>query len=149
MHPSENFRYYKYLNQNIDIKKKGNAKEYSNCYSIVLISHASKAMFKILQARLQQYVNQENPNVQAGIRKKQSSEKSNCQHLLGHRESKGVPKSIYFCLVDYAKVFDCVDHNKQQRMLKEMEIPDHFTCILRNLYAGQEATVRAGHGRVD
>ena len=67
---------------------------------------------------------------------------------MGHRESKGIPKSIYFCLID-SVVFDCVDHNKQKKMLKEMEIPDHLTCLLRKLYAGQEATVRTGHGTMD
>ena len=71
--------------------------------------------------------------------------KSNCQHLLDHRESKGIPeKNIYFCFIDYTKAFDCVDHNKLWKILKEMGIPDHHTCLLRNLYADQEASVRYG-----
>ena len=71
------------------------------------------------------------------------------QHLLDHGKSKRVPKNIYFCFIDYAKAFDCVDHNKLCKILKEMGIPDHLTCLLRNLYAGQEATVRTGHGTTD
>ena len=69
---------------------------------------------------------------------------SNCQHSLYHSKSKRVPENIYFCFIDYAKAFDCVDHNKLWKILKEMDIPDHLTCFLRNLYAGQEATVRTG-----
>ena len=72
-----------------------------------------------------------------------------CQHPLDHGKSKRVPKSIYFCFIDYAKAFDCVGHNKPWKTLKEMGIPDHLTCLLRNLYAGQEATVRTGHGTTD
>ena len=74
---------------------------------------------------------------------------SNCQHLLDHRKSKGVPEKIYFCFIDYAKAFDCVDHNNLWKILKEMRIPDHLTCLLRTLYVGQEATVRTGHGTTD
>ena len=71
----------------------------------------------------------------------------NCQHPLGHRKRKRVPeKNIYFCFIDYAKAFDCADHDKLWKILKDMGIPDHLTCLLRNLYAGQEATVRTGHG---
>ena len=81
------------------------------------------------------------------------NQKSNCQHPLDHQKSKRVPtikqKNIYFCFIDYAKAFDCVDHNKLRKLLKEMGIPDHLTCLLRNLYAGQEATVRTGHGTTD
>ena len=73
----------------------------------------------------------------------------NCQHLLDHGKSKRVPKKIYFCFIDYAKAFDCVDHSKLWKILKEMGIPDHLTCLLRNLYAGQEATVRSEHGTTD
>ena len=86
------------------IPKKGNAKECSNCHTIVLISHASKVMLKILQARLQRYVNHELPDVQAGFRKRQRNQRSNCQHLLDHQENKRVQKNIYFCFIDYAKV---------------------------------------------
>ena len=78
------------------------------------------------------------------------NQRSNCQHLLDHQKSKRVPeKNIYFCFLDYAKAFDCVDHNKLWKILKEMGIPDHLTGLLRNLYAGQEATVRTGHGTTD
>ena len=103
-------------------------------------------MLKILQARLQQYMNHELPDVQADFRKG----RGNCQHLLYHQKSKTVPKkNIYFCFIDYAKACDCVDHNKLWKILKEMGIPDHLTCLLRNLYAGQEATIRSGHGTTD
>ena len=97
-------------------------------------------MLKILQARLQEYVNRELPDVQAGFRKR--NQRSNCQHPLDHRESTRVPENIYFCFSDSAKAFECVDHNKLWKILQEMGIPDHLTCLLRNLYAGQEATVR-------
>ena len=118
--------------------------------TIVLISHASMLMLKILQARLQQYMNQELSEVQAGFRKGRGK-RSNCQHhwiIVKAREFQK-KKKIFFCFIDYAKVFDCVDHNKPWEILKEMEMPDHPTCLLRNLYAGQEATIRAGHGTVD
>ena len=78
----------------------------------------------------------------------QRNKRSNCQHLLDHR-IREFQKNIYFCFIDYAKAFDCVDHNKLWKILKEMGIPDHLTCLLRNLYAGQEATVRTGHGTTD
>ena len=94
-----------------------------------LISHASKVMLKILQARLQQYVNHELPDVQAGFR--QRNQRSNCQHLLDHQKSKRVPKNNYFCFIDYAKAFDCVDHNTLWKILKEMGIPDHLICLFR------------------
>ena len=106
-------------------------------------------MLKILQARLQQYMNHEIPDVQTG-------------HLLPFRtrdqianicwimeKARQFQKNIYFCFLDYAKAFDSVDHNKLWKILKEMEIPDHLTCLLRNLYAGQEAMVRTGHGTTD
>ena len=79
----------------------------------------------------------------------QRKQRSNCQHLLDHRKSKRVPENIYFCFIDYAKAFDCVDHNKLWKILTEMGIPDHLTSHLRNLYAGQEATVRTGYGTTD
>ena len=78
----------------------------------------------------------------------QSNQRSNCQHLLDHRKAREF-KKIYFCFIDYTKVFDCMDHKKLWKILKEMGIPDHLTCLLRNLYAGQEATVRSGHGTMD
>ena len=89
----------------IPIPEKGNAKECSNYHTIALISHTSKEMLKILQARLQQYMNRELPDVQAGFRKKQGNQRSNCQHLLDHWQTKRVPENVYFCLIDYAKVF--------------------------------------------
>ena len=95
-------------------------------------------MLKILQARLQQYVNHKLPDVQAGFRKGRGNQRPNCQHPLHHRKSKRVPEKI--CFIDYAKAFDCVDNNKLWKILKEMGIPDHLTCLLRNLYAGQKAT---------
>ena len=123
----------------IPIPKKGNAKERSNYHTIALISHASKVMLKILQARLQQYVNRELPDVQAGFRKGRGTRDqiaNICWIMEKARESQ---KSIYFCFLDYAKAFDCVDHNKLWKILQEMGIPDHLICLLRNLYAGQEA----------
>ena len=130
----------------IPILKKGNAKECSNYCTIALISHASKVMLKILQARLQQYVNSELPDVQAGFRKgrRTRDQIANIRWII-EREFQ---KNIYFCFIDYAKAFDCVDHNKLWEILQEMGISDHLTCLLRNLYAGQEATRRTGQGRM-
>ena len=127
----------------IPIPKKGNAKESSNYCTIALISHASKVMLKILQAK---YVNRELPDVQAGFRKGRGTRdqiSNTCWIIEIAREFQ---KNIYFCFIDYAKDFDCVDHDKLWKILKEMGIPDHLTCLFRNLYAGQEATVRTGHG---
>ena len=106
-------------------------------------------MLKILQARLQQYVNLELPDVQAGFRKGRGTRdriSNNCWIIKKAREFQ---KNIYFCFTDYAKAFDCVDHNKLWKILKRMGISDHLTCLLRNLCAGQEATVRTGHGTTD
>ena len=114
----------------------------------VLISRASKLMLKILQARLQQYANQELPGVQAGIRKGRGTRPQNANVHWIIEKAREFQKHIYFCLMDYTKVFDYVDHNKLWK-IKEMGIPDHLTCLLRNLYAGQEATVRTGHGTTD
>ena len=122
----------------ITIPKKGNAKEGSNYCTIALISHASKVMLKILQARLQQYVNCELPDVQAGFSKGRGTRDQNANiHWIMEKERE-FQKNIYFCFMDYAKAFDCVDHKKLWKILKEMRIPDHLTCLLRNLYAGQE-----------
>ena len=120
----------------IPILKKGNAKECSNYRTIALISHASKVMLKILQARLQQYVNHELPDVQAGFRKGRGTRDqiANIHRII--EKAREFQKNIYFCFVDCAKAFDCVDHNKLWKILKEMEIPDHLTCLFRNLYAG-------------
>ena len=133
----------------IPIPKKGNAKECSNYHTIALISHASKVMLKILQARLQQYVNRELPDVQAGFRKGRGTRDQIANIRWIMEKAREFQKNIYFCFIDYAKAFDCVDHNKLWKILKEMGIPDHLTCLLRNLYAGQEATVRTGHGTTD
>ena len=133
----------------IPIPKKGNAKECSNYRTIALISHASKVMLKILQARLQQYVNRELPDVQAGFRKGRGTRDQIANICWIMEKAREFQKNIYFCFIDYAKAFDCVDHNKLWKILKEMGIPDHLTCLLRNLYAGQEATVRTGHGTTD
>ena len=132
----------------IPIPKKGNAKECSNYHTIALISHASKVILKILQARLQQYMNCELPDVQAGFRKGRGTE-IKLPISAGSSKKQEFQKNIYFCFIDYAKAFDCVDHKKLWKILKEMRIPDHLTCLLRNLYAGQEATVRTGHGTTD
>ena len=117
--------------------------------TIVLISHVSKVMLKILQARLQQYVNHELPDVLAGFRKDRGTryQIANIHWII--EKAREFQKNIYFCFIDYAKAFDCVDYNKLWKILKETGIPDHLTCLLRNLYAGQEATVRTGHGTID
>ena len=129
--------------------KKGNAKECSNYRTIALISHASKAMFKILQARLQQYMNRELPDVQAGFRKGRGTRDQIANIHWIMEKAREFQKNIYFCFIDYAKAFDCVDHNKLWKIPREMGIPDHLTFLLKNLYAGQEATVRTGHGTTD
>src|SRR5574337_369940 len=133
----------------IPIPKKGNAKECSNYRTIALISHAGKVILKILQARLQQYVNRELPDVQAGFRKGRGTRDQIANICWIIKEVREFQKNTYFCFIDYAKAFDCVDHNKLWKILKEMGIPDHLICLLRNLYAGQEATVRTGHGTTD
>ena len=106
-------------------------------------------MLKILQARLQQYVNHELPNVQAGFRKGRGSRHQIANIFWIMEKVRAFQKNIYFFCTDYAKAFDCVDHNKLWKILKEMGIPDHLTCLLRNLYASQEAIVRTGHGTTD
>ena len=106
-------------------------------------------MVKILQARLQQYVNHEIPNLQAGFRKGRVTrgQIANIHWII--EKPRELWKIIYFCFVDYAKAFDCVDHNKLWKILQENGISGHLTCLLRNLYADQEATVRTGHGTTD
>ena len=120
-----------------------------NYCTIALISHASKVMLTILQGSLQQYVNCEFPDVQAGFRKGRRTRDQivNIHWIMG--KAREFQKTIYFCFIDYVKAFDCVDHNRLWKIPKEMGIPDHLTCLLRNLYAGQEATVRIGHGTTD
>ena len=130
----------------IPIPKKGSDKECSNYCTIAHISHASKVMLKILQARFQQYVNCELSDVQAGFRKGRGTRDQIANMRWIIRKGREFQKNIYFCLTDYAKDFDYVDHKKLWKILQEMGIPDHLTCLLRNLYAGHEATIRTGHG---
>ena len=118
----------------IPIPKKGNAKEYSNYHTIALISHTRKVMLKILQVGLQPYMNHELPDVQAGFRKGRGTRDQNANNCW---------------IIDYTKAFGYVDHNKMWKILKEMGILDNLTCLLRNLDAGQEASLRTGHGTTD
>ena len=106
-------------------------------------------MLKILQARLQQYMNRELPDVQAGFRKGRGTRDQIANICWIIEKAKEFQKNMYFCFIDYTKAFDCVDHNKLWTILKEMGIPDHLICLLRKLDAGQEATVRTGHGTTD
>ena len=106
-------------------------------------------MLKILQARLQQYMKCELPDIQAGFRKVRGTREQIVKVLWIIKKAREFQKNIYVCFIDYAKAFDCVDHNKLWTILKEMGMPDLLTCLLRNLYAGQEATVRTGHGTRD
>ena len=106
-------------------------------------------MLKILQGRLQQYVNREFPDVQAGFRKNRGTKDQIANIFWIIEKAREFQKHIYFCFIDYAKAFDCVDHHKLWKILKELGISDHLTCLLRNLYACQEATVRTGHGTAD
>ena len=133
----------------ISIPKKGNAKECSNYRTISLISHTSKVMLKILQARLQQYMNHELPYVQVGFRKGRGTRDqiANIRWII--EKAREFQRNIYFCFIDYAKAFDYVGHNKLWKILKETGIPDYLNYLLRNLYAGQEATGRNGHGTTD
>ena len=133
----------------VPIPKKDNAKECSNYHTIALVSHTSKVILKILQARLQQYMNQELPSVQTGFRKGRGTRDQIANICWITKKAREFQKNIYFCFIDYAKAFDCVDHNKLWKIMKEMGIPDHLTCLLRNLYSGQEAKVRTGHGTTD
>ena len=119
----------------IPVPKKGSTKEYANNHTIALIAH--------VHARLQHYANQELPDVQVGFRKGRGTRDQIVKILLDHRESKGIQKNIYLCFLDYAKAFDCVDHNKLWKALKEMGISDQPTSLLTNMYVGQKATVRA------
>ena len=131
----------------IPVPKKGNAKECLNCCTIALISQANKVRLKILQARLQQYVNHEFPDVQAGFRKGRGTRDQIANICWIIEKAREFQKN--FCFIDYAKAFDCVDHNKMWKILQDMGISDHLTCLLRNLYASQEVTVRTGHGTTE
>ena len=106
-------------------------------------------MLKILQARLQQYVNHELPDVQGGFRKGRGTRDQITNICRIMEKAREFQKNTYFCFIDYAKAFDCVDHKKLWKILKEIGIPDHLTCLLRNLFPGQEETVRTGHGTTD
>ena len=132
----------------IPIPKKGNAKECSNYHIIGFLSHASKCS-KFSKPGFNKYVNQELPDVQAGFRKGRGTRDQIAKIHLIIEKAKEFQINIDFCFIDYAKAFDCVDHGKLWRILKEMGIPDHLTCLLRNLYARQEATVRTGHATTD
>ena len=127
----------------IPIQKKSNVKECSNYCRIVLISHTSKVMLKILQVKLQQFMNFELPDVQAEFRKGRGTRDQIANICWIVKKAREFQKNIYFCFID------CVHHHKLWKIPKEMGIPDHLTCLLRNLYGGQEATVRTGHGKTD
>ena len=131
------------------IPKKGNAKECTNYHTVALISHVSKITLKILQVMLQQYVNGEIPDVQAGFRKniRIRDHITNIHSII--EKAREFQKNIYFCFIEYTEAFSSVDHNKLWKFLKEMGIPGHLTCLLRNVYAGQEAAFRIGHRTID
>ena len=116
------------------------AKECSNYRTIALISHASKVMLKILQARLQQYMNCELPDVQAGFKRGIGTRNQIANISWIIEKAREFQKNIYFCFIDYTKAFDCVDHKKLWKILKEMGMPDHLTCLLSNFYMGQQVT---------
>ena len=132
----------------IPMPKKGNAKECSIYSTVALISHASKVMLKILQTRLQQHVSVNFQMFKLDLEKAEEPE-IKLLTSVGSLKKQEFLKNIYFWFIDYAKAFDCVDHNKLWKILQEMGIPDYLTCLLRNLYAGQEATIRTGHGTTD
>ena len=117
--------------------------------TLQLYSSHTLVMFKILQARLQQYMNRELPDVQAGFIKGRGTRNQIANIHWITEKAREFQKNIYFCFIDNARAFDCVDHHKLWKILQEMGIPDHLTCLLRNLYAGQEATVRTGHETTD
>ena len=131
------------------IPKKGGTKECSNLQTIALISHASKVMLKILHARLQNQVNHELPDVQAGFRKTRGTRDQIANSCWSIENAREFQQNSYLCFIDYMKAFDCTDHDKLWKALREMGIPDHLTCLLRNLYAGQEATVKTLYGTTD
>ena len=129
--------------------QKRQCKECSNYHTIAIISHASKVMLTIPKARLQQYVNHKLRDVQVGFRKFRRTRDQIANTCWIIKKAIELQKNIHFCFIDYAKVFDCVDHHKLWKILKEIGLPDHLTFLLRNLYAGQEATVRTGQGTTD
>ena len=133
----------------IPIPKKGNAKGCSNYCTIALISQASKVMLKILQARLQQYVNCDFQMFKLDLEKAEEPEIKFPASVGSSKKQENSRKNIYFCFIDYVKAFDLVDYKNMWETLQEMGIPDHLTCLLRNLYTGQVATFRTGHGTTD
>ena len=133
----------------IPIPKKGNNKECSNYRAIALISHTNKVMLKILQTQLQQYMNWELPDVRAGFKKGRGTRDQLANIHWITEKAREFQENIYFSFIDYTKAFDCVDHNKLWKILQEMGIPNHLTCLQQNLYAGQEAPVRTEHGTMD
>ena len=133
----------------IPIPKKGSTKECANRQTVILISHSSKVILKILYARLQHYVNQELPDVQAEFRKGRGTRDQIVNICWIIEKAREFQENIYLCFIDYIKAFDCVDHDKLWKALTEMEIPDHLTCLLRNLCVGQEATVTTMYGTTD
>ena len=124
----------------IPIPKKGNTKECSNHWTVAFISHTSKVMLKIFHARLQNYLNRELPDITTGFRKGRGTRDQIANICWITEKAREFQKNIYLCYIDYTKVFDCVDHNKLWKALKNMGIPDHLTCLPRNLYACQEAS---------
>ena len=132
----------------ISIPKKGNAKECSNYCTIALISHTNKVMLKILHTRLQKYMNRELPDVQAGFRKDKGTRDQIANICWIIEKAREFQKNIYFCFNDYAKDFDSVDHNKLWKILQDMGIPDHLTCLLRNLLC-RSGSNRTGHETTD
>ena len=132
----------------IPIPKKGNAKECSNYHTVALISYTSKVMLKILQASLQQYVNRELTDVQAGFRKGRGTRDQIANICWITEKARKLQKNIYFCFIDYAKWFDRMDHNKLWKILKEMGIPDHLTCLLRNCMQVRKQQLELGVNRL-
>ena len=114
-----------------------------------LTSHAGKVVLKILQVRLQQYVNQELPDVYTEFRRGRGTRDQMANICWIMEKARHFQKNISFCFIDHAKVFDCVDHNKLWKILKDIEVPDYLTCLLKNLYAGQKVTIRTKHGTMD
>ena len=131
------------------IPKKGNTKECSNYHTNALISHASRVILKILQNKLKQYVNHELPDVQPGYSKGRGIRDQIANICWIMEKAREFHKNVYFCFIDCAKAFDCVDDSKRWKILKEMGIPDHLSCLFRNLYAGQEATATTGQESID
>ena len=133
----------------IPIPKKDNVKECLNYHTFALISHTSKVILKILQVRFQQYVNWVLPDVQVIFRKGRGTRGQIANILCIIEKAREFQKTIHFCFNDYTKAFDCVGHNKLWKILKETGIPDYLTCLLRNLYVGQETAVRTPYGKTD